>query len=78
VDAGATTIFVAMFDEVDEGTAIFKVVSTRAGLPAQGTFLALDADGESLPSDWYLRVTGEVGRMLRGEAPVQQQLPIRP
>jgi hypothetical protein len=78
VNSGATTIFVAMFDEVDEGTAIFKVVSTRADLPAQGTFLALDADGESLPSDWYLRVTGEIGRMLRGVTPLQQQLPIRP
>jgi hypothetical protein len=78
VDGGATTIFVAMFDEVDEGTAIFKVTPTRADLPVEGTFLALDADGELLPSDWYLRVTGEIGRMLRGEAPRQQELPLRP
>ena len=44
---------------------------TRARLPTQGTFIALDADGEQLPSDWYLRVTGEIGQMLRGERPVQ-------
>ena len=67
-----------MFDEVDEGTAIFKIASTRAGLPVQGTFLALDADGETLPSDWYLQVTREIGRMLRGAIPLQSELPIRP
>ena len=67
-----------MFDEVDEGTAIYKLAPTRAQIPAQGTFLALDADGESLPADWYLRVTGEIGRMLRGERPAQPDLPISP
>ena len=78
VDAGATTVYVAMFDEVDEGTAIFKAAETQQDVPAQGRFLSLDADGERIPSDWYLRVTGEIGRMLRGEAPLQRELPIRP
>ena len=78
VDAGAKSIFVAMFDEVDEGTAIFKAAPTQARVPAQGTFLSLDADGQALPADWYLRVTGEIGRMLRGEAPAVPDLPIAP
>ena len=55
-------IYVAMFNEVDEGTAIFKAAETQAAVPAQGHFLSLDADGEDVPSDWYLRVTGEIGR----------------
>ena len=67
-----------MFDEVDEGTAIFKAAETQAEVPAQGHFLSLDADGEKVPSDWYLRVTGEIGRMLRGEIPPQPDLPIKP
>ncbi len=78
VDAGVKTIFVAMFDEVDEGTAIFKTAPSKTDLPVQGNFLALDADGETLPADWYLRVTGEIGRMLRGEIPLQRELPLRP
>jgi len=78
VEAGATTVYVAMFDEVDEGTAIFKAAPTQTEIPADGTFLSLDADGERLPSDWYLRVTGEIGRMLRGEIPASPELPIGP
>jgi hypothetical protein len=77
VEAGATAIYVAMFDEVDEGTAIFKAAETQAAVPAQGRFLSLDADGEDVPSDWYLRVTGEIARTLRGEIPLQPALPIR-
>jgi len=78
VSAGCTTVFGAMFDEMDEGTAILKVAATPAQLPAQGTFVPLNIDGQNLPSDWYLRVAGEAARMLRGEIPVQTQLSIKP
>ncbi len=78
VAAGCAMICGAMFDEMDEGTALFKLAPTAAELPAQGTFVPLDADGVNLPSDWYLRVTGEVGKMLRGETPMQSALPIQP
>ena len=30
---------------------------------------------EGLPSDHYLRLTGEIGRLLRGERPVSDELP---
>jgi hypothetical protein len=78
LDLGCTTIYGAMFDEVDEGTAMFKLAATRADLPAQGTFLPLDADGERLPSDWYLRLAGEAGKALRGEIPLSSRRPIDP
>ncbi len=78
VQAGNTMIYNAMFDEVDESTAMFKVAASANALPAQGEFLALDADGTALPSDWYLRLAGEASKMLRGEIPLTEQIPIQP
>jgi hypothetical protein len=78
IDAGATNLFTTMYDEVDEGTAVYKVAETQNDVPAQGNYLTLDADGERLPSDWYLRLGGAAGRMLRGEIPTQAQIPIQP
>jgi hypothetical protein len=60
-----------MFDEVDEATAIFKVSNTP---PTQARFQTL----EGLPSDWYLRLTGEGTRLLRGERAAGREMPIRP
>jgi len=65
------TVYVAMFDEVDEGTAIFKVTSSP---PTQGHFVGY----EGLPSDWYLRLVGEGARMLRGKRPITAGIPIKP
>ena len=78
VNTGCTMIYGAMFDEMDEGTAMFKLAPTAAQLPAQGTFVPLDADGIKLPSDWYLRLADAAGKMLRGEIPVQNAPPIAP
>src|SRR5436190_392019 len=66
------------FDEMDEGTAMLKMAPTAAQLPAQGTFVPLNIDGESLPSDWYLRLAGEGGKMLRREIPLSSTRPINP
>lgn len=78
IDAGADMLFVAMFDEVDEGTAMFKAAPTQNQVPVQGQFLSLDADGQALPSDWYLRLAGESSKMLRGDIALTQQIPITP
>jgi hypothetical protein len=76
--AGATMLKIAMFDEVNEGTAIFKVASHRKEAPDQGFWLTLDADGADLPSDWYLRLASEITKMFHGEAPVTAALPSNP
>jgi hypothetical protein len=78
VAAGCPMIYGAMFDEMDEGTALFKLAPTPAQLPAQGTFVPLNIDGTNLPSDWYLRLADEAGKMLRGETPVRREIPITP
>jgi hypothetical protein len=78
VQAGSTMLYGAMFDEVDEGTAFFKIAPSHAALPAQGTFVAWDADGATLPSDWYLRLGGAATQTLRGELAPSPQLPLKP
>jgi hypothetical protein len=76
VRSGCTMIYGAMFDEVDEGTAMFKLAPTKAELPAQGNFVPLNVDGFNLPSDWYLRVADEASKMLRGDTPLQSTMPL--
>lgn len=71
-------IYCAMFDEVNEGTAMYKLVPTAAQLPAQGEFLSLDCDGIALNSDWYLRLANQAGKMLHGEIPLQTTIPVSP
>ncbi|MEQ9307535.1 MAG: NBR1-Ig-like domain-containing protein, partial [Marinoscillum sp.] len=80
IDAGADFVYVAMFDEVDEGTAMFKIAETEADLPAQlsSTLVTLDEDGESLPSDWYLQLADETQKMLDGTTGLSSTIPISP
>jgi hypothetical protein len=76
--AGAGVLKVAMFDEVNEATAVYKVASTRNAAPEQGQWLTLDADGLHLPSDWYLRLSGAITRIFHGEMPNRAEMPDRP
>ncbi|WP_435016923.1 glycoside hydrolase family 71/99-like protein [Tundrisphaera sp. TA3] len=57
-DLGVDMAYVAMFDEVDEGTAIFKVSPSP---PREGRFATFG----DLPVDAYLRMTGEASRRLK-------------
>ena len=65
LQAGNTMLYGAMFDEVDEGTAMFKVAATRSDAPEDVPLVTLDVDGERLPSDWYLRLASEAQKALR-------------
>jgi hypothetical protein len=65
--AGARMLKIAMFDEVNESTAVFKVAAKRQDAPEQGYWLTLDADGEDLPSDWYLKLSGEITKRFHSE-----------
>ena len=59
-------LFTAMFDEISEGTGIFKTVVDRDHAPGGVDLLPLDADGCSVASnDMYLRIAGETGRRLQ-------------
>ncbi|MEI6178300.1 MAG: glycoside hydrolase family 71/99-like protein [Verrucomicrobiota bacterium] len=69
--AGATMVYQAMFDEVDEGTAIFKC--TNDPPVGASTFLTY----EGLPCDYYLKLVGAATRMIRGNLPVSDDPPAR-
>lgn len=67
--AGAKSLYVAMFDELDEGTAIFK---TTADVPVgESRFVA----EPGLKSDHYLWLTGEIRRFMQGGMP--DDFPVR-
>ncbi len=68
----ASMIYVAMFDEVDEATAIFKC-SNAVPVSGQSKFIGYDG----LPSDFYLKLTGTATRWLRNEIQIDapQQVP---
>ncbi len=70
-------VFVAMFDEFDEATAIAKAAEDASQIPRSQYFLTLDADGVALPSDHYLWLTGEIGRLLRDEVEGSWEPPTR-
>ncbi len=76
LSAGSTMIYNAMFDEVDEGTAMYKIAETSADVPEGLQVITMDTDGDCLPSDWYLQLAGEATKMLRGEIPLSATIPI--
>jgi hypothetical protein len=63
--AHSTTLYAAMFDEVDEGTALFPTVTRSDHLPAGAKMVYLNEDGCALPDDWYLRIVGKATGYLR-------------
>lgn len=74
LNARTDMMYAAMFDEVDEGTALFRVEPTAANLPHGATMHTLNEEGCSLPDDWYLRVTGQAAKFLRNASAPPQSL----
>jgi glycoprotein endo-alpha-1,2-mannosidase len=72
IESGAEMLYVAMFDEIDEGTAIMKCAHE---VPVgKSIFVPLEIE---VPSDHYLWLTGMAGKMLRGEIPFTGSMPER-
>lgn len=77
VSSGVQSIYVAMFDEMDEGTAIYKCALTK-DLPLNGNppwrFVGID---DNLQSDHYLWLTGMGAKILKKDAVLGPELPER-
>ncbi len=74
IEGGAQMLYLAMFDEIDEGTALFKC-ATRVPVSENGTvFVPLE---EGPGSDHYLFLSGEAARMMRGEKKLSRKMPVR-
>jgi hypothetical protein len=80
VAAGSKMIYVAMFDEVDEGTAIFKIAENSQQTPTEGRFITTNMDQgySNCPNDWYLNITGTVSGLIRNGKTVPLDMPEYP
>ena len=76
--AGVQGIYISMFDEYGEGNQIAKTAATQAGVPAGSGLLSLDQDGTACSSDYYLRLTNDGGRMLKGQIALTATRPTQP
>lgn len=73
IRAGAEMIYVAMFDEIDEGTAIFKCAKK---VPVgESVFVPIE---EGVESDHYLKLVGEAAKILRKEKAVAFDASLHP
>ncbi|MYS19392.1 hypothetical protein GA0115240_10782 [Streptomyces sp. DvalAA-14] len=76
--AGVQGIYISMFDEFNEGNQIAKTAESSAWLPTNSGMLALDEDGTACSSDYYLRLTGDGGKMLKGQIALTATRPTQP
>lgn len=62
--SGVKSLYLAMFDEVDEGTALFKCLREReAPLNGRMKFMGIE---DNLATDYYLWLSGEAGKWIKG------------
>jgi len=74
-NAGAQMLYIAMFDEMNEGTAIFKcATNNHLPLDGDGRFVGIDDD---LGSDYYLWLAGQAARWFHGEGDYSSRKPVR-
>lgn len=72
ISLGAEMLYIAMFDEIDEGTAIFKCAHQVPVSQPGSTFVPIE---EGIGSDHYLWLAGRAARMLRREIPLSKEMP---
>lgn len=60
--------FTAMFDELDEATAIFKTIASKTNEPKDVKNITLDEDGCYMESDFYLKLASQLSKITRSNA----------
>ena len=69
IHLGVQGIYISMFDEFNEGNQIACTAENASMMPVGSTnlYFTLDQDGVPCSSDYYLRLTGDGDRMLKGQ-----------
>ena len=52
---------------INEGNQIAKTAENVSMIPAGSSFVTLDEDGTACSSDYYMRLSGDGGKMLKGD-----------
>ena len=73
INSGSKMLYVAMFDEIDEGTAIFKCTNNVPVNSGGAKFV----DYEGVPSDHYLWLTGKASELMRSTGSFPTEMPVR-
>ena len=69
IQTGAQGLYISMFDEFNEGNQIACTAEDASMIPvgSSGLYFTLNQDGTACSSDYYLRLSGDGGRMLKGQ-----------
>ena len=78
VRVGAQGIYISMFDEYGEGNQILNTAPTQAYVPTNSGLKSLDEDGTACSADYYLRLTNDGGKMLKGQIALTNVRPTQP
>ncbi len=72
VNSGAEMIYVSMFDEIEEGTAIYKI--SKNPPVGKSPFVALEPE---TPSDHYMFLVGQAGKALKEGKQLPEEMPYK-
>jgi hypothetical protein len=73
---GIKYVYLAMFDESDEGTVIAKSAADYFDTPTNVYFQTMSADGIYISSDFYLRLVGAAANALKSTTPITLTVPV--
>jgi len=73
---GANAVYYAMLDEFEESTNLIKGAVDYFDIPVDQYFETFSRDGIWVSSDYYLRLAAYAAKMLRGEMPVTDEIPV--
>lgn len=74
IAAGGQMLYVGMFDEVDEGTAIIPIMNNPPNNDSEGVHFV---GNDNVASDYYLFLTGQASKMLKNEIPLSEKIPTK-
>ncbi len=77
---GAQGVYISMFDEYNEGNQIACTAEDASMAPvgSSSLYFTLDQDGTHCSSDYYLRLTGDGGKMFKGQISLTTMRPTLP